>query len=322
VKTKNYSRFTNLFICAILTLLAALVLSACTPGGNQSPDEPGNQSNTNNGSSSGAPTNPAGSPTNSAGATNIPAVATMDVDAIPAAWEISAHANTYVVNGAGENSACTQCHAPANYIPPVDEIPQSCFICKFEVTDPPPLTSQDIWENIQCNICHEPDRKGNITAEYSWLEVPILEQYAEVNSSSELCLMCHKQVDIPGHKPQVDLANAHADMVCTDCHNAHDLQASCSTTGCHDDVIGSGNSIEGHDDDHQNVSCNACHQSGGLPFGMAEVDGQWVPLVENKAVDGSSQLVPYDSHDIVKESDCKTCHFSGNPWGLKVVTEK
>lgn len=304
----------------ILALLAALVLSACSPGGNPSPDELGNQSNTNNGSSRGAPTNPAGNTTDPAGAETIPAAATVDVDAIPASWEISAHAHTFVVDRAGENSACTQCHAPANYIPPVDEIPQSCFICKFEVTDPPPLTSQDIWENIQCKICHEPDRKGNFTAEYSWLEVPILEQYAVVNSSSELCLMCHKQVDLPGHKPPVDLANAHADMVCTDCHNAHDLQSSCAASGCHDDVLASGNSIAGHDTDHQNVSCIACHQAGGIPYGMDDSSGQWLPLIQMKAVDGSNQLLAYASHDIVRDSSCITCHFSGNPWGLSVKT--
>jgi hypothetical protein len=320
VKTKILLKYSNLFICVILALLAALVLSACSPGGNPSPDESVNQGNSNNGSSSGAPTNPAGNSNNSAGATNIPAVATMDVDAIPSAWESSAHAHTYVVNKAGENSACTKCHSPTNFIPTVDEVPESCFICKFELSEPPPLTAQDIWDGIQCKICHEPGKKGVIPAEISWLEVPILEEYAEVDSSSELCLKCHVQVDLPGHKPQVDLANAHADMVCTDCHNAHDLQASCSASGCHDDVLASGNSIAGHDTDHQNVSCIACHQAGGIPNGMDDSSGQWLPLIQIKAVDGSNQLIPYASHNIVTDSACETCHFSGNPWKLSVTT--
>ena len=301
------SKYSSLFICVTLALLASIWLSACSPGGNPSPSEPANQGNSNNGSSSGAPTNTA-------------ATAVVDVDAIPADWEISAHANSYVVDGAGENRNCTKCHSPVNFIPTIDEIPESCFICKFELSVAPATTTQDVWENIQCKICHEPDNKGNIPAEYSYLEVPVLGEYLEVASSSELCLMCHIQVDLPGHKPQVDLANAHADMVCTDCHINHDLSATCSTSGCHDDAIAEGNTIAGHDQDHQDVSCVACHQAGGIPHGMDNSSGKWIPLIEVTAVDGSTELLTYASHNIVKESACETCHYSGNPWNLSETT--
>ncbi|MFC2028882.1 hypothetical protein ACFLTX_03035 [Chloroflexota bacterium] len=318
------SKNSNLFICVTLALLAAITLSACSPGGNPSPGDQANQGNSNNGSSSGAPTNTGGgSTTGSDTTTSGDSTAGDDstsVDSIPTDWQISAHAQTYVLDGVGENSACTKCHSPLNFIPTVDEIPQSCFICKFEVSEPPPLTAQDVWQNIQCKICHEPDNKGNIPAEYSWLEVPILEQYAEVSSSSELCLNCHIQIDLPGHKPQVDLANAHAAMLCSDCHNSHSLKADCSSSGCHDNVMSSGGSIAGHDTDHQNVSCIACHQVGGLPDGMDDASGQWLPLLEISVVDGSTELLPYASHDISRQSACDTCHFSGNPWDLSITT--
>ena len=319
------NKLSRKFVCVTLVALqTAFVLSACSPGGNTSPDGSNNQGNTNNGSSVGAPTNSAGDSTtgdSTPGDSTTGDSATgssTNVDSIPTDWEISAHARTYVVDNKGENSACTLCHSPTNFIPTIDEVPDSCFICKFELSEPPPLTAQDIWEGIPCRICHEPDRKGNIPAEFSWLEVPILEQYAEAATSTDLCVKCHKQVDLPGHKPQSELTNAHADILCTDCHNAHNLEASCSTGGCHDDILDSGSSIAGHDDDHQNVSCIACHQAGGLASGMSDDSGIWIPLISITSVSGAAELVPYSSHNIVKESACDSCHFSGNPWSLNI----
>jgi len=313
-------------ICVtLLALLTAFVLSACSPGGVSSPDGANNQENTGDQVSSTSNQNDSltqNTPDNgdsSSGGEPVATEGSVDmIDMIPSYWQVSAHAQTYVVNADGENSACTQCHAPVNYVPPLDEIPDSCFVCKFEVSVPPPLIDQDVWTNINCNICHETDRKRNILPEYKWLEVPILLEYAEVATSTELCLKCHVQSDLPGHKPQPNLANAHADMVCSDCHDAHNLEAGCSTGDCHADVLAGGETIEGHDQDHQLVSCVACHQTGGLPFGMTDDSGEWLPLISITPIGSDPDLVTYSSHDIVRESACDRCHFSGNPWDLNI----
>ena len=73
--------------------------------------------------------------------TPLPATSTPEPTALPdqaeyiAAWEGSAHGNTYG-EGKGPNTWCSRCHSPQNwdpesYIGP----PPSCFSCKFP-TDP------------------------------------------------------------------------------------------------------------------------------------------------------------------------------------------
>ena len=239
-----------------------------------------------------------------------------DPDAIQSLWQASPHAQTYVVDSGGNNSSCTRCHAPVNYVPALEEIPESCFMCKFELTEPPPLTAEDIWANIQCNVCHELDKKGKAKPEYSWLEVAAVGQYAEVDSTTELCLKCHVPVDMPGHKPVIELLNAHMDMVCTNCHDAHSVEATCSTSGCHEGILLAVPAIPGHDAYHQEVTCIACHDAGGLEVGPDDASGDWLAFVTITSVDGGSIRVPYASHNISKESSCTRCHYAGNPWQL------
>ncbi|MEE9599032.1 MAG: hypothetical protein V3V66_01080, partial [Anaerolineales bacterium] len=70
-------------------------------------------------------------------------------------WETSAHANAYVVDSEGKNNSCAQCHAPMNWMPTIDDIPESCLACKFELETPPPFISEDEWFHIPCLVCHE-----------------------------------------------------------------------------------------------------------------------------------------------------------------------
>jgi hypothetical protein len=228
-----------------------------------------------------------------------------DPEAIQHAWQASAHATTYVLDDAGENNVCARCHAPVNFVPSIDEIPQACFTCKFEVSDPEPLIAEVDWVDIPCYVCHEGDA-SDVNPEIAWLEMPLLESYAEVNSANELCLKCHGDEDIPGHIfPQ--LGGAHADYQCIQCHNAHDTTASCDDEACHADVMDPAAAIPGHDDDHQHLLCWACHDASGLDVIPNQDLGTWTTVL------GS---IPIVSHDIVKEASCDRCHFADNPWDL------
>jgi hypothetical protein len=189
-------------------------------------------------------------------------------------------------------------------------------VCKFELTTPPPITEKDVWEAIPCNVCHELDKKGNAKPEISWLESAFALQYTEVSTTTELCLKCHIQIDIPGHKPEVALPNAHTGMLCTDCHDAHSVEATCSNSGCHEGILSAIPEIPGHDTSHEKVTCIACHDASGLEVGIDEVSADWLTFVEIDLGDGESTLAPYASHDVSKDVACDRCHFSGNPWNL------
>ena len=287
---------------SLATLIFLAALTACKAGGEDGlPIDDDNQQGPSI----------SGSPIGTPPTTDVP----LDADAISTLWQASSHAQTYVVDGNGENSACTRCHAPINYVPTVDEIPESCFVCKFELTTPPPLTEMSVWESIPCKVCHELDKKGNAESEMKWLESAAAGLYEDVDTSTELCLKCHIQVNIPNHKPEIMLSAAHADLLCADCHDAHSVEATCSNSGCHEDIL-STPEISGHDTSHEKVSCIACHDASGFEVGVDEESGEWLTFTAIELADGESALVPYASHNISKEAACDRCHFSGNPWNL------
>jgi hypothetical protein len=237
----------------------------------------------------------------------------MDPALIKVLWEASPHAQTYVLDAAGTNSTCARCHAPLNFVPSMDDIPASCAACKFEVEPPPPTLPETAWESIPCNICHQV-KKGEIDPEYTWLSVPPIDEYADVESTTELCLNCHIQVEIPGHETP-DLANAHSDFTCTKCHDAHSTIAiSCASEDCHADTINSSVAISGHDQAHSAVPCWVCHDAAGLAAGLDENEN-WVTLLNVAST-------PYVSHNIIKETLCERCHFLNNPWNLSADVSK
>jgi len=234
---------------------------------------------------------------------------------IPAAWEASPHANTFVITDDGHNMTCARCHAPINWIPSIDDIPDSCLSCKFEIDDPPPKVSEEDWEHIPCKYCHEVDKKGNVDPEVTWLEIPQIGSYSSVDSNTELCLKCHNEAELPDHGV-ANLGGAHADYECTDCHDAHSTQASCTGSGCHEDVMDAAKQIPGHDADHEIVACVACHDADGMEVGLDEESGLWTTFAVVLSPDGSEYTVPFTSHNIVLDAPCERCHYSGNPWGL------
>ncbi|MEK6256332.1 MAG: cytochrome c3 family protein [Chloroflexota bacterium] len=240
----------------------------------------------------------------------------IDLDAIYAGWGISPHAHSHVVDDSGNNSNCARCHAPANWIPSMDDMPESCSACKFEVEDPPPFLPEEGWEHIPCKVCHQVDKKENILPEYSWLEIAQIGEYVEVSSADELCRKCHEVEDLPGHLV-VQVDGAHSDYQCIKCHDAHDTAASCSTAGCHESIEPT---TVGHDDDHQLVSCSACHDGGNLMVGPNEDLGYWTTYFSSQ-FDGE-ELIPFTSHNIVLEVLCERCHYVENPWDLSMDITK
>jgi len=190
----------------------------------------------------------------------------------------------------------------------MDDMPASCATCKFEVEPPPPTLAEADWESISCNVCHR-IKKGVVDPEYAWLSVPPIDEYEDVESTTELCLQCHIEINIFGHETP-NLANAHADFTCTQCHDAHStIASSCASENCHADTLNPPSAaIPGHDDDHGAVPCWVCHDAAGLAIGLDD-QGNWITLQD-------VSLIPYASHDITRQVLCERCHFLNNPWNL------
>lgn len=227
---------------------------------------------------------------------------------IEQAWQASPHANTYVE---GNNNVCARCHAPVAFVPSMDDISPSCLVCKFEVAPPPASISQEMWTNIECNVCHLVDKNDEVEPEFAWLLFLLINEYEQVDSSTELCGKCHADpnLELPGHTV-VAVDGAHADYSCTDCHDAHNTTASCAAAGCHDDM---GSDIPGHDEAHESVSCVACHDAGDMAVGPDDALGAWITFLPPD-LEGVSH--PFTSHNTQLEASCDRCHYSNNTWGL------
>jgi hypothetical protein len=206
----------------------------------------------------------------------------------------------------GTNSSCAYCHAPTNFVPSMEDMPESCSACKFEVEAPPPTIPESDWANVPCNVCHRV-KKGVVAEEYAWLAIPPIDEYEEVASSTELCLKCHGGTDVADHVAP-DLSNIHSDYTCTDCHDAHSTKTACQSELCHSTVMDAEAGIPGHDEEHAMVTCWACHDAAGLQIGVDDL-GQWTTLLPGS-------MKPYASHNIVTTAPCERCHFVNNPWEL------
>ena len=247
-----------------------------------------------------------------------PILDSADPEVIQQEWQSSPHAEAFVLDADGNNNPCARCHAPINWEPSLEDLPESCFACKFEIDDPNPYIAEAEWVDIPCKVCHEVDKKGNVQPEYSWLEIAALEEYASVETSTELCLKCHDTTNVPEHG-SVQVGGAHEGYDCTECHDAHNTVASCGTSDCHEDVIDPDTPIAGHDDDHQNVSCVACHDAAGMDVGPSEELGLWTTFASwsSETETGTETgIVAFTSHDLILDASCERCHFVDNPWGL------
>jgi hypothetical protein len=244
---------------------------------------------------------------------------TTDPGLIESHWQSSPHANTFVLDPIGQNNSCARCHAPINWLPSMDDLPESCFACKFELEEPPPYIPENEWVSIPCNVCHKTNKDDTIQPEIAWLEIAPLEEYTAVASPTELCLKCHAPIDIPEHG-DVHVGGAHSGYECTACHSVHDTTTSCAAEACHSDVVESADPIPGHDADHQVVSCVACHDGSGMEVGLDADRGLWTTFATDSFEAGSANYA-FTSHNIVLESRCDRCHFVDNPWALSTGVE-
>lgn len=234
---------------------------------------------------------------------------------IRTAWQLSAHANTFVKDEKGENSDCARCHAPVNWTPTIDDLPESCSVCKFEIKEAPKYIPEQTWESISCKVCHQSDKKGNLQPEIKWLEVAALDEYSTVADATALCMKCHAPENQREHV-SIQLAGVHAAFQCIQCHNTHTLSASCANSACHTDVL----AIPGHDADHRAVACVACHDAAGMEVGPGEDQATWqtfaVWTYTALGEQEQTSVIPFTSHNIQKSVTCERCHFEDNPWGL------
>lgn len=241
-----------------------------------------------------------------------------DANTIETKWQSSKHADTFVQDENGHNAACAQCHAPANWVPSMDNMPESCYSCKFEIEPPPPLVEKSKWTSVECKVCHEVKKK-KVQAEIAWLEIPPIEEYSEVASTTELCLKCHAHTEPLDQHVNIAVAGAHIDMGCSDCHDPHDLSANCASSGCHVEMESASEPIPGHDDAHDMVSCSACHDADGLEVGP-DADGRWVTFRPH-TLTSAGDPIPFTSHNTIREAACDRCHFVDNPWDLKLLDD-
>jgi hypothetical protein len=234
-----------------------------------------------------------------------------DPDTIQLDWESGPHSDTYVVSDEEVNNTCARCHAPLVWVPSVEDMPESCSSCKFEVEQPPPYMPPEDWRPIECQVCHEADG-DEVEPEIAWLEIAQIEEYEEVAGATELCQKCHLAGDVAAHTSVV-VGGDHEGYECTRCHNAHSTAASCTGEGCHEQMP---EPITGHDQAHANVSCVACHDASSLEVGPHPDTGIWTTFFPSE---GEDSLRAFPSHDTQVSVACDRCHFPDNPWGLSEV---
>jgi hypothetical protein len=235
-------------------------------------------------------------------------------------WENGPHADTYAMEK-GPNTYCAKCHAPANWDPAATvDRPPNCVSCKFPFEASPriaagnPLVAEAEWADIGCNVCHRV-QDGVVEAEIAWLDTAT-GYYEMIANATALCEKCHLDNETLRHKRELG-SGAHADFVCTECHDAHDTQANC--IDCHQETLA--NSLTSHseyDETHPSLTCVACHDGSGLQAQPIENQGVWVTFRTTELM-GRTSSKPYQSHAIQRTVNCQRCHYANNPWALNEV---
>ena len=237
-----------------------------------------------------------------------------------AKWENSPHADTYAMEK-GPNTYCAKCHSPGNWDPAATiDPPPNCVSCKFSFEDSPriaagnPLVAKSEWVDIGCNVCHR--AQGDyVEPEIAWLDTAT-GYYETVADVTALCEKCHLDNETLRHKRELS-GGAHADYLCTECHDAHDTQANCAD--CHQEAMS--DPLANHsqyDETHPSLTCVACHDGSGLEVQPIENQGVWVTFRTTELM-GRSSSKPYQSHVIQRTVNCQRCHYANNPWALDEI---
>lgn len=197
---------------------------------------------------------------------------------------------------------------------------------------------------VDCQNCHLL-QNGMATSDLGWWNERA-SKYESVTDSTDLCLQCHTEYDNP--------KSAHAQKICTDCHDEHVIKASCfdchehirmesiqalttpidghpggmaadcEGSGCHSMATQAAQMAQMafsiHGTSHASVTCEACHSIDDYQVGPTQDENVWV-LWRKTKINGETLLVPYRSHNLQYEVDCARCHFNGNPWNLPLLED-
>jgi hypothetical protein len=200
---------------------------------------------------------------------------------------------------------------------------------------------------FSCEDCH--GSSATIGKQLNWLD-PADGHTDVVATPTELCLKCHSEQG-SGIDTQSQIATAHTNQGCTGCHNAHTTQASCTDSGCHNDIqtifyaqivrpephptsgdpsayMCGGSACHAlaeqitsapihHQPIHNHVPCFVCHDGSGMTV-LKKQDQSWITVPSLTSPAGTDGT-PVVSHIISREVNCSKCHYNGNPWGLTEV---
>lgn len=199
---------------------------------------------------------------------------------------------------------------------------------------------------FSCKQCH-PTNDGVVTKELTWTDEKTGQAEA-ISKPFQLCIKCHTSQMAPSIA-ESPATLAHDNFDCTNCHDPHTGQASCTQSTCHFDiktiidaqidqpefhpVSGDPSSIYMcggstchelasqvaaspvyHQPIHNNVPCFVCHDVSGLLI-VRVGNKTWITVEE------SAQTTNYAgkavvSHIIGSGAGCVRCHYYANPWGL------
>jgi hypothetical protein len=339
----------KLLLAALVVLLPALLLAACSP--NQA--APTVLEQTTEPPTAVPPTEVLPTPTEALPVEATPTEvseaaqpepeASVDRQAILVAWQAGPHGDTYDL-GKGPNTYCSRCHSPQNWDPAATtDLPPNCVTCKFATDEELRIAStmdfveEEDWVGIGCDTCH-PSEGNLVQAQISWFN-PIAEEHEPINTPNELCVKCHattQGVSATGGRGvehEIELGgSAHLNWAgalpqdrrpqyCTECHDAHSLQPK-DCVDCHEDVLTMDTHMKGFIEEHENVTCMACHDASGLEVGPSPSDpnGMWVTQLSSTSRSGEVTTEYVHSHSIQWQVDCSRCHFEDNPWELEVLT--
>lgn len=201
---------------------------------------------------------------------------------------------------------------------------------------------------FSCDKCHK--RKGEIVEKQLVWTDESSGQVEDIASPNILCTNCHADQE-KINEIQTTTQQAHSEFECTDCHNAHSVQASCTESPCHTDIqniisaqvekpsfhTGLGdpesymcggsachdlakqvaNSPLYHQPIHRGVPCFVCHDISGMMVIRGD-DQSWMTVLNQGQNDGSEPL-PQVSHTIGLEVQCNKCHYADNAWYLDEI---
>lgn len=240
--------------------------------------------------------------------TSEPHVATnAELQAARTEWSQSQHADTYD-NGMGANTTCASCKSPMNWDPasPALEAAHDCAACKRvpgalrQELPGGEVVPLDEWQNISCEICHQPMGDSYWTGVSFWDQAG--QRYEPVENVAELCAKCHEGQHGFNVVEEQYVSITHNQWECTFCHGVHGASSAC--TDCHDPKTLSGADEHAR---HPSVNCTACHDQGGLSIwyedGLTSKHfGQYMPLRF------AHTLRSWPSHNLSKQVNCLRCH--------------